>query len=428
MTVAAAVPPRESAFRWFIAPSDRPLSPLWVAIVLLFALNCLWLLAPLRRLGLFPTGPWGLDTRVGDVNFAIQLAVMAVGLLALSMAPPRFAKAILAVEGCACLTALGPFFCLASVAALTLWFYALRIPIPHRARLAIPIVLLLAAGIFGASKIAKGPFAFSMLFGLRLIRYAWDQHQHDYPARSPVDFFTYMLAPPLVFTFPYMLFIPAPKPFVASLSPRLSERRARRALFQLALAFVMIGITVGMAKVIPQSTSRFLRMYQVYVFEIVEIARLAHLVFALLLLHGFDTQQPINAPLLATNFVEMWHRYTIHQKDLQMTLFYAPALIALRRKNRYLAICGAVAWTLFFGNMVVHVLVRYMYNPSRWAPLVTARLIFFGVGTLVLAATLCLQEWRRRTRRVLPKGIIGHGYTAICWAGTQTLTAWLMTL
>ena len=47
--------------------------------------------------------------------------------------------------------------------------------------------------------------------------------------------------------------------------------------------------------------------------------------------------------------------------------------------------------------------------------------IFFF--TVVLAATLCIQEWRKRARRPAPRGAAGILYTLTCWAATVTLSA-----
>lgn len=416
-----------SAFLWFVKPTDAPLATLWKIVVLLFVINALVLLFVLRTANVFVTGPYGTDTKLAGVPFEAQLAVLAFGATLLQIVPKRVVKPLLVVQGIACLLPYGIRFALAALGALVVWFFALKLPIAVKYRFFVPLFLVAGTAALGASKVIIGPFAFSMFFTMRLMLYAWEQHQNGYPPRSALDFSVYMLAAPLLFTYPYMLFIPNPS-IVEKIEPRLTERTGRRVLAYLTLGLAMNGALwlLSMFRVPPLTMAGAITAN--YVLHIVQLGRLAHIVFALLVLHGIHDRVPLNAPLLATDFVDMWRRYQIHQKDLQVTLFYNPALIAFRRANRYVAITVAVFWTMFVGNLVIHSLARYSYTPGRWLPLLWSRLIFFAAGGTVLAATLCLQEWRRRKRHPVPKGWLGRGYTAVCWILTQSFTAVLMNL
>jgi len=117
--------------------------------------------------------------------------------------------------------------------------------------------------------------------------------------------------------------------------------------------------------------------------------------------------------------VQLWQRFNVHLKDAQVFLFYTPALLLLRRRNRYLAIALASAWTMLIGNTLLHIAARYCFlpDPARrigWA------LAGNAVLAAALAADLCYEEWRYRRAappaRSAPRRALG-------WALTMTLAA-----
>ena len=399
---------------------------------LLFGIAALAALVWLRNRGLFPTGNSGTDTHVVGGAFLYQMAVLAVGIGALQLAPRSWIRQLLVAEGALCLFGYGSLFAAAALIGLAAYFLLLRLPLPARLRPGVSIAFLVGLGVVGASRVfGREPFIFSMLFSMRLLMYGWNHSQNNFPREDIVDFLVYVLAAPLLVILPYMLFVPFPGKFVERIEVRFTEARSRRILFHLALGAAMTAVDIGVRVFLnehgPRSFSQWVAVN--YGLEILSFARMAHVVVALLLLHGIDDRLPMQNPLLATDFAQFWRRFQIHQKDVQVALFYNPALIWLRRSNRYLAIFLAVAWTLFVGNLLIHVLSRYMYNPSIWLPKIMSRLVFAAVGSLVLGATLCLQEWRRRTRHPAPSGgVIGRLYLVACWAATQTFNALIYAL
>jgi hypothetical protein len=160
-------------------------------------------------------------------------------------------------------------------------------------------------------------------------------------------------------------------------------------------------------------------MYWRLLANVLGLAAIAHLLIPMLLLHGIEERLPLYRPLLATRFVELWQRFSVHLKDAQVFLFYTPALLRLRRGNRYLAIVLATFWTIVVGNTLIHAAVSHCFlpDPARW---IGWALVANTVMAAALAADLCYEErWRRRGRRpprTLPRLAIG-------WLLTMTVAS-----
>jgi hypothetical protein len=381
----------------------------------------------LHARGQLPTSFFATADALPDGPFDLQLLAMFAGVALLQIVPARFARAVVFAEGVVCLAAYGVeglYF----AAALLAWFGLLEVPLPRRARLALPLAALVGTGVLGSLHVLPWAYRFSILFSMRLVMVTWDKWQHDWPRGRFSDYALYLLSPPLLVHPPYVVIIPFYERHGAAFAPRLTSERARRAIGQLGtglaahLVYWLVRWQVG----VPHGV--VLRCAVDYVLFILAVARVAHIAYGLLLFHGFDDRPPIRAPLLATDFVEMWNRFQAHQKDMQVALFFTPVLIRLRRANRYVAILAATAMTMFVGNLFIHFLVRYVYSLET----VTRRLLplyeFFLVSFVVLSVTLSLQEWRRRTKRKPRRGALGLAYTLGCWAATQALVATLLSL
>jgi hypothetical protein len=250
--------------------------------------------------------------------------------------------------------------------------------------------------------------------------YGYDRWQHDLERPPIADYLIYMLPAPLVIMPPYLLIIPMFSGFTAKFQPGLTRARVLRIGKHLALALVFGGLRGAI-----ELTSIDHNFYGHLPGAVLVAAAYAHAFMALLLLHGIDERLPLVRPLLATRFVTYWTRYQVHQKDAQVTLFFTPAVLALRRLNRYVAITLAVAWTMLAGNTVLHVVSRYCFLPSLWGR-VRWVLITNVVMAAALAIEMCLDEYRARRRAAgqpaepLLRGRVG---AVIGWAVTMTLAA-----
>src|SRR5206468_6949321 len=141
-------------------------------------------------------------------------------------------------------------------------------------------------------------------------------------------FLAYMLSPPLAAFVPYNVFIPFYESHAAQISPTLTVERARRGLKHVLLGVAWSVALVGLTRARYWSGDALDNAWLNSVFEffvlVVKVARIGHLVFGLLILHGCDDRPPLDRPLLSLSYVEMWKRFQIHQKDVQVALFFNP--------------------------------------------------------------------------------------------------------
>jgi hypothetical protein len=256
-----------------------------------------------------------------------------------------------------------------------------------------------------------------MLFTMRLFMLTWDRWQNDLEPPPPREYLLYMLAPPLILFPPYMLFIPFFTGFRDRVRPGLTVGQAQRAGKKIALALAFAGLRGAMhaAPAPPQP----LTLYWDLVRHVLDAAVFAHLVIALLSLHGIEERMPLDRPLLTTRFLQFWQRYQVHQKDAQVFLFFVPALLRLRRLDRYAAFWLATAWTMLVGNSVIHIATRYLFLPNTWDRIEWA-VVTNLIMTVALAAEMCVDEWRSRHPSSRRPRAVG---AAFGWAITQTLAA-----
>jgi hypothetical protein len=259
-----------------------------------------------------------------------------------------------------------------------------------------------------------------MIFTLRMVMYGWDRWQHELERPPLADYLLYMLPAPLVIMPPYLLIIPMFSGFTARIQPGLTRARVARIGKHLALALVFGGLRGAI-----EPTGIDHNLFGHLPGAVLVAAAYAHAFMALLQLHGIDERLPLVRPLLATRFITYWTRYQVHQKDVQVTLFFTPAVLVLRRWNRYLAITLAVSWTMLAGNTLLHVVSRYCFLPSLWGR-VRWVLLTNVVMAAALAIEMCLDEHRARRRvaglsaQPLLRGWWG---AVVGWAITMTLAA-----
>jgi hypothetical protein len=259
---------------------------------------------------------------------------------------------------------------------------------------------------------------------MRLMMVVWDKWQRGWPRGRFGDWALYFTSPALVVFPPYVTVIPFYERHAGSFAPRLDVERARLGIGHIGTGLLaQLALWAVRAQLGGDHGWLGTRLLD-YVILVLGVARIAHIAYGLTLLHGFaDPRPPMRAPLLATDVVDMWNRFQVHQKDMQVAFFYAPVLIALRRANRYVAIVAATAMTMLVGNFAVHFLLRYVFALPSFGERLGPTFAFAAAQFVALAVTLCLGEWRRRRKRRPPRGMAGFAYTLVCWAATQAFTA-----
>jgi len=404
-------------------PIDRR-RVLWTGVVM--ASICIAIV--LARLAYaIPVGRFdlGLD-EISDLGLAIQLAALVVGVVLVNLSTGPMVRWVIVVEGTVCLLAYGVAG-LALALGLVAWWAVIDARWLGRVRFLVAVALLggLNACAWKGDEVASAGLLFSVLFTMRLIMFGYDRWQNEHEPTQLLDFLAFMLPAPLVIVPPYMAIIPMFGGFQAKLVPGLTPARLRTVGKHLALAVVFGAMRAGMEYLdLRGAQAQFETMHWRLIANIVGLATLAHLLIPLLLLHGIEERMPLNRPLLATRFMELWQRFSVHLKDAQVFLFYTPALLRLRRGNRYLAIVLATAWTMIIGNTLLHIVVRYCFLPDT-AQKIGWALIANTLMAIALAADLCYEEsWNRRGSRpprTFARLVIG-------WVLTMTLAAVVATL
>jgi hypothetical protein len=359
-----------------------------------------------------PIGRPFIGTAISTPGFALQLGALVLGVLAINIVPLGLARHVLILEGAMCLLGFG-LAGAACLAVVLVWWAVLDARRLGRLRFVLALAVL--GGVEATAvcaDLAPIGLLFVMLFGVRMVVLAYDRWQHA-PAATPLgDVLAYLLPAPLVMFPPYMTFIPLFGGFAQNIAPGLTRARLVRIARHVALAAAFGGLRLALAYVdAPTMYGRFLGM-------VLEFAAFAHLVLPLLLLHGIDLAPPLDRPLLATRYVELWQRYASHQKDAQVFLFYTPALLRLRRLNRYVAITLATLWTLVIGSTLLHLVARYCFVPDA-APAIGRMIAANVLMGAVLAFDLCHEEYRRRTGAP-PRS---PARLALGWAVTMTIAA-----
>lgn len=358
---------------------------------------------------------------LGTAGLVVQLAALVIGVVALHVAPAAAVRPLLIAEGAVCLLAYGAPG-LAFGLGLLAWWAVIDARRLGRAR------FLLAAGLFAAldacawesEHLAAPAKLFSMMFAMRLIVFTYDRWQSE-DAPTPLgDYLEYMLPAPLVIVPPFLVIIPLFDGFGARVRPALTPARLRAVGTHLVLAAVFAALRAWLDRLgLRGEHADPATMYWRFLANVLGLAAIAHVVIPMLLLHGIEERLPLDRPLFATRLVELWQRLSVHLKDAQVFLFYTPALLGLRRGNRYAAIVLATFWTILVGNTLLHAAVFYVFLPDAAARLGWA-VAANTVLAAALAADLCYEErWNRRGRRpprTVPRVVIG-------WLVTMTVAA-----
>jgi hypothetical protein len=423
MSAAPAVAPLTPATTVATAPGPRFGLRGVLAVAAGLAVLCVALVVSRTEVGGFDIG---FGSKIGNLGLSLQLATVVAGVIAIHTSGYGRARVVFVIEGAVCLFCYGWLGAVYALGMLA-WYAILgthwlgRWP---RAVIALAALSGMNACGFVGGAWHAGALVFSMIFTLRMLMYAWDRWQNDL-ARPPLfEYLFYMLPAPLVVMPPYMLIIPAFGNFARRFAPGLDARRLARIGKHLALAALFGGVRAGFALI--GDVHGVAGLYVGLLSGVSAAATYAHGFIALLLLHGVDERLPMLRPLLATRFTTYWTRYQVHQKDAQVFLFFTPALLRLRRCNRYVAIVLATAWTMMFGNTFIHVASRYCFwtDSSKYAR--TAWVLGTNViMTAALATELCIDEYRARRRAAGFPVATANGWPrrALAWALTMTFAA-----
>jgi hypothetical protein len=353
-------------------------------------------------------GPTGL----GTIGLVVQLAALVAGVVALHLVPRPALRWVIAAEGAICLLAYGAPG-LVFLLGLVAWWAVIDARWLGRVRFVLAAVMFgaLDACAWGSDGLAGPAALFALMFAMRLIVFTYDRWQNEHEPTPLGDFLAFILPAPLVIVPPLMSIIPLFDGFGAKVRPELTPARLRAIGKHLALAAVFCSLRAAMDPLgIRGAHAEPTEMHWRFLANVLGLAGIAHVMIPMLLLHGIEERLPLYRPLLATRFVELWQRFSVHLKDAQVFLFYTPALLRLRRKSRYLAIVLATFWTILVGNTLLHAVTRTCFLPGAAARLGWA-VAANAVMAAALAIDLCYEErWNRRGRRpprTLPRLVIG---------------------
>jgi hypothetical protein len=363
---------------------------------------------------------------ISNIGFDIQLGALVIGVMLVHLVPRPLARWVLVGEGLLCVLAWGAAGA-AYVLALLAWWGIIEARVLGRWRFAIAALALAAmdACAWASAWVSAVALVFSMLFTLRLIVYAYDRWQRDDEPTPLREYLVFVLCAPLVVVPPFMSIIPLFGEFLSRFDPVLTRSRLVAVVRHFVLAIVFGGARVALSHYgLAGDHLELSTMYGRFLANVLGLATIAHLALALLLLHGIEERLPLWRPLLATRMLELWQRLSVHLKDAQVFLFYTPALLRLRRKNRYAAIAVATTWTLVVGNTLVHVVARYVFLHDGVAK-TACGLAANAVMATVLAIELCRDDWWVRRGGRPPRTWWSR---ALGWAYTMTVAAFVAVL
>lgn len=335
---------------------------------------------------------------LSTLGLAVQAIALVAGVVAVNLAQASKTRGILIVQGIVCLAAYGPI-AIAWVWLLLAWWLLIGGAKASPVRFAGAFVL---TGAFAYLAPAHG-LVFSLLFGMRLVIASYDRWQNRETKVTLGDFLVYVLPAPLIIVVPYLAIIPLFDRFSSRLSSGLTIAKLELATWQLFRAALAGGAYLAASQWQPEGIAS---MYWSLLLALLELAAVGYLAVPLLVLHGIVERSPLDEPWRATRISELWRRYGVHLRDALWFLFYAPALLRMRRWNRYARVIAATWWTVFVGNTLLHVVLRYAYLDDGWERTQRA-LLGNAVLATVLVLDYCHLEWRGTGPRSLTRSIVG---------------------
>lgn len=349
-----------------------------------------------------------LGVELSTAGLLLQASALVVGVVAINLVSHAKARGLLILQGLICLAAYGAAAFTWVVLLLVWWFLIGKRT--HWFRFVLALVVTVAFALHDRGN----ALVFSLLFGMRLVIFTYDRWQNRDDEELIGDFFVYMLPAPLIIVVPYLAIIPLFDRFAPSLVFGITRDKLQLAGSQLLRAGLCGG---AYALALQWEPPGVVGMYWSVFLAILELATLASIALPLLVLHGLIERPAIDQPWLATRISELWRRFGLHLRDALMFLFYTPALLRLRRLNRYTRIVLATGWTILVGNTLIHVVLRYAYLDDGLERTYHA-LLGNTVLAVALALDLCDQERRRDapTQTSPVRAIIG-------WVLTFTIAA-----
>lgn len=362
-----------------------------------------------------------LAVEISPAGFVVQMVALTVGVIVVNSVPESSVRVVLVLQGAVCLGAWGLPAALIGLVLVSFWALFAAVWLGWlRFALALALFIAIDATVWLLPDAVGWAFLFNAVFAMRLFVFAYDRWQRRDEPTPLLDFLAYMLPAPFLILPPYMAVIPMFDGFQSRVQPSLSRERLAAIARHAVLAAMCTGLSLAWtAWVIQAEPSQPVAIYARLIGSILELGVIAHLLISMLLLHGIELSSPIERPLLSTSMVELWHRFGSHLKDVQMFLFYTPALLRLRRLNRYVAIVLATGWTMIIGNTLIHIAARYCFLASPWDRIGWG-LVANAVIWVALSYDLCHREWRNRHGIQPSRSLLR---LAIGWAITMTIAA-----
>jgi len=135
-----------------------------------------------------------------------------------------------------------------------------------------------------------------------------------------------------------------------------------------------------------------------------------HFLAALWRLFGYDMESSVHLPFMATNLVTLWARLMFHFREFLVRVFYYPAYLALRGRERWLRVTLATMLAAGLGNWLVAACVEAGVNErGSWSGLQDGLstwpyYLLLGLG-ISLTELFLLKRGRDRTPWTLDRRI-----------------------
>jgi hypothetical protein len=155
------------------------------------------------------------------------------------------------------------------------------------------------------------------------------------------------------------------------------------------------GRTPGVADVWFALAWAFLSFYLLW-------TAVAHFKVGLWRLFGYDIEPYFQRPFAATNFVDVWRRYSYYYREFLVQTFYYPVFLRCFKKRPRLRIFVATFAAAGLGNLVYHILYQGLYrgpSPEMLAAELRTLPYYVLLGGLIAATQVWLVYGPRRRRR-----------------------------
>jgi len=243
----------------------------------------------------------------------------------------------------------------------------------------------------------------SMTF-FRTLLYLHQAARQGYAPHPLEDYLAYQLPAASFIIHPYLVVIPPFSPQKQAATTRPLHRSGTMfiwyGLLQLMAAY---GLAATLRFIWPEAPEEALSWHLWAITDLLYIllycAANAAFLIGLMRLQGIDVKPAFNHPWFSTSLFDYWNRFIIHYKDMQVTLFYYPTVLSLRKRRQTIAILAGVAVTFILGNNLVHLFGRYLYTQDLYAVFPHAVLQNLALA-IVMGMAFLWEDYKRRRRAI----------------------------